>query len=499
MQFMQGLDTVGVMAVVGFGGYALLSAGVSIYSAMSHRSQRNRFYSSPPADAVHEKNPVDVLIEASKWLHCPITAVSFLYTFAGDKEFYLTKIPAFFSTYGGELQKVMPLHPKSMSEAFQLGQLYEKASNLAPTGEKMVELLQQTANISGRATVKLAELLALPDSIKLADDNRGPVSRILGLFSIVNAIWLVSILGLTVTVGPFLWILARPIRRILVKLWSDVIIPTLIKCRRVFEYVFYAISVYLIVESARYANTDAYSMVGTMTGLTGVCALFLSWAYTTFLNSTGGGNPETWWGLSTAIVGSAAIPVAYLHHSTLIGYVAVAALLQCLGVSGCSSGLCVFIGFDSESQVLRTAGASLWLTLFNASLRALNIKNEWLHPLQPAVGVIGTTVYFLALLIFTFERYWYRNRFSNFVRELIYVSNIAAYYFVGEFLGMPGTVNVARVYGALWAFTKFCEHTPKNSSALIVSTFVGFGILYAMSLQLSRHPEYITALFPALG
>ncbi len=415
-----------------------------------------------------------------KWLGGPMIGIVGAWSLAADKRHLLQILPAFFPSYSNMVLHI-PVHPKSLNDAFRLGQLFLKASaNMAP----LTEILEEAAQIAGRS-VSAEELLALETQIPLLDENRGRVSQILGMFSLINIIWLVSILGLSVLVGPVLWLILKPLRALLVKIWADAVKPILIFLKPVYQYLIYVFAVLLMTEAQRYPR-DEYSMTGVMTAVTGIAVFMLGWAYTTLLNKATGGDAELFATLSAMLITLVTAPLAVTLQSSLIGYAAVASLCSTLGFSVWSSELCLCLGFDRTSGLIRTALACLALNLLNMASRVFDMPSQYLAPFSSAIGIFGSSVYFLALLIAT-------NVHSR--SNAMYVCSLGLWLAAGEFLGMPGMANVAKVYAALYALNVYGRCPPRSEALKLLWMFGGFGALYALSLFLNRNPELLTALY----
>lgn len=273
-------------------------------------------------------------------------------------------------------------------------------------------------------------------------------------------------------------------------MWTQVIVPTVKALVPYYELILYPLTLYIALESLRYPSTDAYSMAGTMTAVTSLAAFVLSWLYTTYLNAQGGGDQELWMCITATLFSAAAVPLAYAHQSKLLGYLAVLGGLVAGGFSGYSYGWCLFIGFNSGREALRVAGSCLMATLGISAFRALGLSNEWINPFIGPISILGTSVYFLALMVVTLERFTFFNK-----ADILYMANIAVYIILGEVNGQPGMANVAKVYGALHAFFMFCRFSPKGPGFIICYTFGGFAGLYWLSLFLNRNPQYIASVF----
>ncbi len=63
----------------------------------------------------------------------------------------------------------------------------------------------QLTSLSSTQLHKVAEVL------QEMEDEKGVVSRVVGLFSFINLVWFLSILGIVATLGPVLVIFAQPL------------------------------------------------------------------------------------------------------------------------------------------------------------------------------------------------------------------------------------------------------------------------------------------------
>ena len=486
-------DKAGLLAVVSFGGFAAVATVSALYKLVAKpdtppSSRRTKLTDEGPKPSK--------LAAAAKMLLCPSVAVGALWYVATHPTAVLKAVPALFSAYGKGLDSVLPVYAKNVHHAFQLGEAHKVFADADGKPAAVAAALKMASDLLSRA-VTAAEMARFPEAMRLQASEASMASKVLGAFSIVNIVWFLSICGLSVLLLPFLYQLLAPLRKLIWSLWQDVVYPFLLWCRPAYEPLMYALTLLIAVESARYPRgpIDGVSMTGTMVALT-ACALFCSsWAYSTYLHSTGGGNRRLWLGLSGILLAGAAAPLAILHQSSLLGYVAVVSVMSALGFTAFGAPLCLFIGFESSEQAIQVAAACLFLTLGNATAKALGVESTFLAPFASAVASYGTAVYFLALSILTFGGY----RFSKHFGELVYAANLAAYVVVGEMAGIPGMANAAKVWGMIELFVKYCDYCPKSGGALIVSGFTGCGILYAMSLYLSTHPELIVAAIGAVS
>ena len=97
------------------------------------------------------------------------------------------------------LEDTLPLSPTSLSEAFQLGQIYTELGlpDAEPSPGQAELLAKAQAVLPHRETpVLLSHMAGLPKLLKERDEQLSVVDRVKGFFSFVNIIWGVSIIGI---------------------------------------------------------------------------------------------------------------------------------------------------------------------------------------------------------------------------------------------------------------------------------------------------------------
>lgn len=427
------------------------------------------------------------IVTVARWFAAPVATVAASWCLALRPKWFLDNIPSLFSSYAGSLKRVLPLHPTNLKDAFDLGAAYHSLLQ-----GKLEEALAAAAKIAGRAVTR-AELEALPKLIEDMVNEKSTIGKILGAFSIVNMVWFVSIVGLGVFVGPFLYYVLSPLREILYK-FSVFLFNKIIALGKILlplgEPLLYTLSFLVLVEAHRYAEVngdDPYTMTGVMTAVTSIAALLLSWGSTTAFNSTGGGDKELFMTITSTLATLYCIPTAVTHQSKFIGYIAMTFCAMALKFSAYSTGLCTMIGFHSYRDLMKAAFGCGSLMVFNFVLKAVGVDSRWLQPFQSAVGVLGTSVYLLALDI---NMYVSRDSLAT-IWNLI---NIGGLIVAGELLQMHGMANVGKTYAGLFLFTLFCKAHPTRGDGMVVWWFAFFGILYGGSLFLSRNPQYLAAV-----
>lgn len=469
------------VAAFGILGASLAVSAASYFSRFWSNDTRSSSQTRPTTVAVSALS-LSAVAHGISWLSPSVLGIAGAWALAIDKSWLMAKIPAFFSSYGNITQHI-PIHPQSLNDAFRLGQLFLKAkANLTLESD----ILAEVSAIVGRSA-SMADLLALEKDIPMLDDNRGVVSRVLGAFNLINIVWGISILGLSALIGPVLWLLLKPVRRLLTQLWTSVILPALIRMKPLYPYLLNLIAVGFMTEAHRYPM-DTYSMAGVMMAITGLTAFLSGWSLSTVLHSTTSGDLEAFSSVTGILLTLVSGPLAMGLQSKLLGYVTVVSGLSALGFSFWSSQLCLVLGFRERNPMVRTAITCLALNLLNVGSRAFDVPSPYLAPFSSAIATFGSSVYFLALLIST-------NAYDQGRSNVMYVSSLVAWIASGELLGLPAMSNVAKVYGSLFAINVYGRNPPRDDVARLLWMFGGFGGLYAFSLYMNRHPELLTTLY----
>lgn len=476
------MDTYRVLA-----GVALSSTAVALAVALRKIFNPEFEFGGPPCKQEQEdqRNP---LVMLCRWFSAPVAAVSTAFCVALRPGLFQSALPSVFSSYAGSLHKVLPLHPRDLMEAFQLGAAYRALVHEGNTTGALA-----TAESIAKRTVSEDELRRLPQVIAELLAHQGLVSRVLSAFSIVNIVWFVAILGLTATVGPFVYTVLKPIRKLLHRL-SQAALKLLIRLAKrvspLAELALYATSLYVLVESSRYAlggGMDPYGMVGPMTAVSSVALLGVSWGCTTAFNSNKSGNMETFMVITWTLASLYCIPAAQMHQSTLLGYGAVAAASAALGFSAFSYGLMTFLGFKSQESLIRGAIGCGSMTAAAFIIKGAGLQNSWTAPLVGPLSVFGTSIYLLALDINAFHM-------RNVAGHAFYVANLIMIVGGGHMIGLEGAANVAKSFGGLFLFTLYCTIRPRSRELFTVWIFSLFAILYGGSLYVSRNPEIMAAV-----
>jgi hypothetical protein len=195
--------------------------------------------------------------------------------------FFLDTFPSLpFLHFTKTVHDVLPVHPEGMVQAFRFGQLdgemlvYEKQPDLYST--EMDGILKEASSLAGRP-ISLNELHAIGVTIAEMEKEQGLVQRVKGLFSFINLVWLLSIGGIMLAIGPVLFIIAAPVVRMLAHIFTDVIIPILIALQPLYEVLAYLLCFFFVLSGLRFPTDTGFYI-----SLTGCIGLLPSFSYTTY-------------------------------------------------------------------------------------------------------------------------------------------------------------------------------------------------------------------------
>mmetsp|Transcript_41468 Transcript_41468/g.72829 ORF Transcript_41468/g.72829 Transcript_41468/m.72829 type:complete len:449 (-) Transcript_41468:92-1438(-) len=438
-----------------------------------------------------------------RWLACPVAYILAHWCLLAYPEFVTTRYPALWKTGGKGVDEVLPPHPKTQLQAFELGHtlgIYEKIgcnTTASRQPRECADLLQRAADV-----VKVSEPLTAAQMARMRqllvelDAQKSIVDRVAGFFSFVNVIWMISIIGVLATIGPCIAYLVGPfLLRCMESLYRHVLRPVAIFLHSwgVFEVAAYTLAFAFSAQGCRYSMAQAQPAM--MVALTGGLAFMPCWMYSTGLHVTGSGSKDKFFMLSCGLLVLELVPLALIHKSSLIGFLAVLALYGCLGFVFAAFGFGFLIGFDSRNAVLRCVLASVCLVLGFTSCRILGLDPAYIQPFALGAMCLGNNMYFLAMLILTSE--WRCTTREYVWRQSAMIASLLLALFVGFVYVIPAMSNTATTFMVLWLMEKELEIRWGGFGIVII--FLNFVALYFAALYLHTHPEHIVAMFDAKG
>ena len=438
------------------------------------------------------------------WLKLPILFTAAMHTLWWRPELF-ANAPHLFRRFSESLLDVLPIHPTTLSSSFALGALWgkiEDALKLPQHAAAVADLLTECSKLVGRA-VTVDEMREVHTTLVTLEQNQGVVSRTLGFFSFVNFVWLISILGITVSVGPVVWHILTPLRMILLNgTWEHIIKPTIIVLHNTggFELASYVIALWVVVDGWRLGKK--HDTAGMFISLSGVAlALGPCFAYSFQLHGLADKVMpyNTMRQLFNIWVALSLFPLAVHRDSTLVGYLCVISLYAAVGFSVACYGMCYYIGFDGEDALHRSAVVSALSLVVGAALEIFG-KHKHKHgvvrttfaPFRSASFVMGGIVYYLAMLIISSQYYTY-HRYNQM--QGMTVASLLAGLFVGRVFGIPGLANTATVFTAFYITEKYVElHTNMDWNGWFLILGLS-GLAYKGSMYCHQNPSFISAIF----
>jgi len=432
----------------------------------------------------------------ARWLLLPVAFVALEWTLYVAPDAVTRNVPALWSTARSNV--VVLRKPRTRVQSLELGYHAARYESCMASylGSDCSAHLEAASNIVGTTlNATYFSLDNLRAELLLEDEERSIAQRILGLFSFVNLIWLVSIIGALLTVGPFiLYVLGAHLAKIATMLYEHVVVP--LHKAGLFELLAYALAFLVTAQSCRYPMQHASA--ATLVGLSGALAFAPCWAYSTALWAEAStGKEEHFAALTGTLLALCLVPLTLIHASSLIGFMAVAAAYCALGfVMGPFLGG-FYIGFRSFDAVMRCWLVSALLVVAFATLQIRNLLTARLSPFARGAMVLGNVGFFLALLLLSSEWRGRKSGLSYGAANTLMLASLVAAALVGSVFAMPSCVNTASTFFVLWVMEK--EMEAKWGAAGIAVLFANFVALYFLAHHLHTHPEVITSLFDPSG
>lgn len=165
-----------------------------------------------------------------RWLLWPTVFVPLGWSLLLSPAPVLQLTPALWKTATANASLALKL-PRSRAQAFELGwhaSLYAACVHSLPAENCTVHIEAATAASGAAAPLTPSQLTqsTLRAGLVLEDEERSVAQRILGLFSFVNLVWLVSIFGALATLVPFvLYVFGEKIAQLLKTLYTELLVP----------------------------------------------------------------------------------------------------------------------------------------------------------------------------------------------------------------------------------------------------------------------------------
>ena len=436
----------------------------------------------------------------------PILSTIFIGYMCYFPENIIPKIPSIIGIFIKDKDKnlsykdYIPSIPKEPIKIWRLSQLEyalreieKKYENDLQKKENFTEeIIKQAKEIIGSGKMNSEILHKFSEFLNDANSNSF-LSRVIGFFNFVNIIWMIAIIGIIISIGPSLLFLFKPIMKIIIIIFTDFILPLLIKLYEYgfFECLAYVISIILISDGMK-VNKEW----GFFISLTGTGFIILLFVYSINLKTDRyilerELRKKVIFGVLTTIV---LFSLSVHFNSKLLSFFATMNFYSFIGFyTGCY-GLCYVVGFLNDSDMIRVVSTSFILIIFYIILRMANIENEIIELYRSPIQIFGALTYFLGLLIFS-SKYYYERKISYILRQLLYIVSLLFVLLFGNIFNLPSLTNTTYVFGVLYLMEKNIEIMSKIEGGIWLIILTTSLSLWGLSLYLHKHSEIVISLF----
>lgn len=320
--------------------------------------------------------------------------------------------------------------------------------------------LSLASDIAGRP-VSLEELMAVDGSLP----ELTGLQKFAGFVTFMNIMW---VLAIVIGVGSFCYLFADLVKHLFEILTA---IPLLF-----YEFIFYGLSLGLIL----YADSFRPG-VGHYVALTG-CLLFAgALGFTISRRDLTKGTGVGYFSILAVLYAG----VALLYSSSMIGFIAVGALMAALGFSILVMPLCYCIGFDDEDSLGRATTAAFGMLAVFTVITI--VGSETLSVFRPGALWLGSFVGYLGLLIASSR--WYERKFPYALMQVVTIVAGVAALFVGSVWHIPELQRIGGTFFVLYLLEKYIEIPARSARGYACMGLVGAGVVYWFCLTVKSNPE----------
>ena len=412
----------------------------------------------------------------------------------------LTKVPSIIKLFVKtdmdlSYKNYIPSIPNNLSSIWELSQLeyrlreIEALTNISSNKkeEEINKIIQKAKEIMEDGKINAEILHKFPEY--LDELNKGGVlSKIKGIFSFVNFIWLLAILGLMISIGPVIFM---AIGAFISTLYGAIIYPIVMF---LYETELYILLGYLISDLLICDGMKVNKEWGLYISLTGAGFLMLLFSYSIKLEDLLDKEKERSkvpYGLLTTIL---YFSLSVYFNSKLFSFITTMNFYTFLGFFAQCFGLCYVIGFKSRHDLYRVALTSFVLMTFYIIIRALNIYNYYFELFRSPIQIFGALTYFLGMLIYS-SKYIDEEKFSYGERQIIFIVSLLLFLFFGNYYNLQSLINTVYVFAVLYIMEKNVEFFSKIKGSLWILIFLISLILWICSFYLHKHPGLIVSIF----
>lgn len=328
--------------------------------------------------------------------------------------------------------------------------------------------LEQAARVAGHQ-VSEQELMAMPAAAPAAPPAQlTALQRFAGLVTFVNVLW---VLGIVIGVLSFAFLFGRFVVELLTLL-KDVPMAF-------YEVVFLGASIGVTLWG-RSLSPGVAPYVG-LTGclLFGAAMMFTAKAHKS-LNLGGA--------LLSASMCVAWSIAALMYGSSMIGFIAVAALMSAFGFSILVSPLCYCIGFEDEAAVGKATAAAFAVLIAYVVVRMLGADPSILRVFETGALFLGSFVGYLGLLIASSRWYRSKNRGYALFQVVTIVLGLAAL-LVGSMFQISELQRIGGTFFVLYLVEKLFEIPVESKTGYAFIGLTASGAVFAFCMYVKSHPD----------
>jgi len=418
------------------------------------------------------------------------------------------------------VEKFLSPTPRTRSAAFKIGRILGELESLDRLSKRnstryinLLNAVSFTVHRKNGTFKNIKDVARIATSLEEEEDMLALSIRrkVMSLISVVNIIWLLAIIGMSISILPSIHYIVKPLRKILERIaryFLERFIQPFIRQMHdwgVIELLVWTACSWLILDSHRFYGDVA----GRYLAITAFCGSILAAVYTTSMHFldlakncyclTSSSNVKKQsieniiWFLAAAWLAGA------LHFkSEFLAFAAIAAVYYKLGFGGYAGRMCYAFGFDDKNALYRNLVASFTILNTIVALRLFKFKDIYslLSPIQTPASIFGSFVSNIGLLIISSLYYKYRDPMSYYaLRNVLMVVNLFYSYYVGMLFEIDGLTSTSRVFFVLYLWTKFSEvHFENHWSPWLLILFSSI-TLWRGSLYLHTNPSLIVDIF----
>ena len=333
-----------------------------------------------------------------------------------------------------------------------------------------------------RAQSLLSVILKAKETTLAHDHGKSIMSYMSKMFSFINIIWLISIIGIVVSIGPFcavyLSILVQYIGIIAITIWYGLIV-------HIWRPLFYVLVLLMFTSTC---DNDVSTDVKVYTSLSAALLYCMTILFTC--------NQLVEVEALKAIDDIALLlfpffiflPLTIITSSSLLGFMTVVILYLLLGFGMMSVYGGYVIGFTSEDQLIKCAISSAYLLLLQTSCQVSGFGATQLLPFKAGLQCLGGTSLYIALLI---KSSCYMPDSNHYLG--LYIIALLLGIVIGNIVPLLALRNTSYVFVYLFMLDRASFYSSRaHASAAVLITSI---LLYIGCMLLNQYPEVVVSLY----